>query len=137
MQGSFLRTIDLDQTGQRLFGIPQRIAVSHDGMQLHVADKVKGVLTVDRAGFLLAKYSDLDDACGICTITGGDLLVSGLASDNVIHLEIPDVKVDDVLLKRDDVAGPASLCFDEAYSKLIICTVNSNTISMVDLLFNP
>jgi len=127
MDGESVRTIIQDQSGENIFSECRDITVSDDGSRIHVADSRKGVVTLNKEGRVLWKHtgSELKGAYGVCTDGGGNLLVTGLLSHNVVHLGRNGEKLGEVIKASDDVSSPVSVCFDGHNERVLVTKIGN------------
>ena len=135
MSGSPLRTIQFDNRGRQLFTFPLCITASASGDKLHISDVDRGVITVDIQGRVLSTFSHdvLQEAGGICTVTGDNVLVCGLDSHNVVQRGPDGEMVAELLTGKDGIKKPLSVRSIRDNSRLILTQAFSNTIKVYSL----
>jgi len=82
-----LRTINKDQSGQKIFFTVCHLTVSNND-SIHVADYNNGMITLDTQGQVLWKYSgsDLKRVYGVCADGCGNVFVCGCSLHNVLQI---------------------------------------------------
>lgn len=130
--GVLLRTITQDPSGEALFAESRDITVSDDNT-IHVADSRKGLVTLNKDGKLLWRYtgSELKGAYGVCTDGEGSLLVTGILSHNVMQFGTSGERLGEIIRASEDVQSPVSVCYDR-YNERVIVTRNGNYIFAFD-----
>ncbi|XP_053383611.1 E3 ubiquitin-protein ligase TRIM56-like [Mercenaria mercenaria] len=126
MNGSRLNIIQKDTTGNYIFTHIREIFVSDDGKMIHVVDSDRGMVTVDRDGNVIWRYSgqELKSAWGVCTDGNCNVFVSGESSKNVVQLG-PDGKLlGEVVTKAHGLECPQTVCFDAKRCKLFVSDGN-------------
>ena len=133
LEGALLRDITTDPSGESLFAESRDITVSDDGNTIYVADSRKGIVTLNKEGKILWRYtgSDLKGAYGVCTGGSGNLLVTGILSHNVLQFGTNGERLGEVIRASEDVQSPVSVCYDR-FNERIIVTKNGNYIFAFD-----
>lgn len=121
-EGTLLSTITLDEAGENIFSESRDITVSDDLSKIHVADSRKGLITLNRDGNVLWKYSgsELKGAYGVCTDGEGCILVTGILSHNVLQISPSGEKMAEIIKASEGIQNPISVCFDKNTSKVIV-----------------
>ncbi|XP_045175675.2 uncharacterized protein LOC123536523 [Mercenaria mercenaria] len=120
--GELLKIIENDQSGSSIFSCIREISVSDDGKMIHVVDAYRGLVTVDRDGNVIWRYSgqELVGAWGVCTDGNGNVFASGLSSGNVVQLG-PDGTF---LGKVIGLNSPQAVSFARKICKLLVVKGN-------------
>lgn len=133
LDGALLRTITQDPSGEALFTESRDITVSDDENKIHVADSRKGLVTLNKDGKILWRYSgsELKGAYGVCTDGEGNLLVTGILSNNVLQFGTNGERLGEIIKEADDLQSPVSVCYDK-YNERVLVTKNGNFVYAFD-----
>jgi hypothetical protein len=121
MNGDCLKVIKTEKNGNKLFERVRELCVNDDGKMIHIADEFRGIITIDRDGNVLWKYTGqkLKSPWGICTDGHGQVIVSDFSSHNVVQLT-PDGKFLGKIISDEYILqNPRAVCFDTINCKLV------------------
>lgn len=121
LNGKIIRTISKDKQGLYLFSNIWDITASDDGMMIHVADYLKGIVTLTADGKVVWKYAgaELSGANGVSTDGTGHVITSGHESCNVIQLG-QDGRYTGEIVSISGLEKPRTVCFDRHNRRLIV-----------------
>ncbi|XP_053383738.1 uncharacterized protein LOC128549963 [Mercenaria mercenaria] len=113
INGERLKTIEKDRSGNNMFCQIREICLSDNGKTIHMVDDTNGLITIDRDGNVIWKYSgqELMDAWGVCTDGNGNVFVSGGLSRNVIQLGPDGAFVGEVVSQANGLKCPSAVSF--------------------------
>jgi sugar lactone lactonase YvrE len=132
LSGEVLQQFSVDQSGHRLFNNISSLAISNDNNKIYVADWDKGLVVLNRNGNLIRQFNgqELTDAFGVCVDKTGNVLVSGLRSNNVLQFSSDGELIGEVMKTNDSCQA---ICFLQDNSKMIISFENKNEIEVYDI----
>ncbi|XP_053383574.1 uncharacterized protein LOC128549887 [Mercenaria mercenaria] len=134
MNGERVKVIETDGSGNSIFSYNREISVSDDGKMIYVADKNRGLVTLDRDGGVLWKFcgQELKSAWGVCTDGNCNVFLSGEYSKTVVQLG-PDGKLlGEVVSKAHGLNYPRVVSFDRKNFKLIVADENELIVFHVE-----
>ena len=125
-KGDRLKIIENDKTGQKIFRYVRNLCVSDDRKIIHIVDREKGVITIDRNGSVIWKYvsQNLDSPWGVCTDSRCNVFVSGESSENVVQLGPDGILLGEIVSRVYSLRRPRAVCFDNVQRKLIVAYRN-------------
>ena len=135
MSAKLLRTIGNDMFRNPLFSDPNDVAVSSDGTKIYVSDGNVGLMCLTKMGVIVKKHMPkfLDLPYGITIDPAGNAFVCGTSSNNILQLSADGYTIREILLEKDGVIGPLSVCLDYKRSLLIITLRQSKQIKVYAL----
>ncbi|XP_045195142.2 uncharacterized protein LOC123550816 [Mercenaria mercenaria] len=136
LQGELQTTVHLDQFGNEIFSKSYAITENDNGKMVHVTDLNKGLITLDKEGKLLWKYSGpkIKMAWGVCTDGKGNIFVSGGNSSNVVQIGPGGNYLGEVVSEAHSIKDPQAICFDEKKSRLFVTRYNCNSVYIFSVL---
>ncbi|XP_045161156.2 uncharacterized protein LOC123526176 [Mercenaria mercenaria] len=120
--GTLLKTYVRDEAGTQMFSSPNHIAISSSAV--YVADSRKGLVAFNKDGKKLWTFTDakLKDASGVCLLSDTELLVTGLNSNNILHItnDRKEILACEFLGAEELLNKPFALAFDKLNSRIIV-----------------
>ncbi|WAR03983.1 hypothetical protein MAR_010541 [Mya arenaria] len=113
------------------------VAVSEDGRRIFVTNANDGVLvTLDGTGTILAILQDptLHDPRGLCVGPGGTVLVCGLDSDTLLHVDRGGRKLAVLATQRDGLLSPVAVCWRQERSEILVGCGNNDFLIIIRLI---
>ncbi|XP_052762617.1 uncharacterized protein LOC128205181 [Mya arenaria] len=137
LTGDHIRTIERNNSGQRIFACPIAVCVSSDGKLIHVTDGQRGVVTLTQENDVVSVVSDRETKwpCGICMDKHDNALICNGQSNTVIQVSGIN-KIATVIQKGDKIKKPHSICCDPATMKMVL-TVSKSRVIFVYQLKSP
>lgn len=134
LTGDFVRTIERNNSGQRIFSCPIAIAVSADGGILHVTDGQRGIVSLTTQNDVISVVSDKDCTwpCGICLDKNDHASICCSRSNTVVQL-VGLNKARTILKNTDGIKEPHAICYDPNDIRLLVTLKKSNFIYLYQL----
>lgn len=134
LTGDFVRTIERNNSGQRIFSCPIAIAVSADGGILHVTDGQRGIVSLTTQNDVISVVSDKDYTwpCGICLDKNDHAIICCSRSNTVAQL-VGLSKASTILKSTDGIKEPHAVCYDPNDIRLLVTLKKSNYIYLYQL----
>ena len=133
--GALTRQFTWETSGDRLFADIRSTCVSSDGKVLYVADKNKGLIAVDTEnGIVIFKYSDarVNEVCGICLDSYGNIFICGWSSHNVLQINEHGEYTGETVSSMDTLNYPQALCISRYSGRMCLFRWGDNGL-MLDL----
>lgn len=107
------------------------VAISNNGSVIFVADKIKGVLALDREGIQLKQFRSqcLEEPRGLCVDMDNHVIVCGFMSNNIIDLGT-DLDQPSVLTKEGQCNSCNSISFLPRRSMFAVTCSDSNILTL-------
>ena len=135
LQGNIKRRLGINPDGSYLFSSPNYITVSASGEKIFVSDRDTHTITCLRpSGTVIHTYKDDDMRypTGLACDFRDNVLVCGMASNNVHTIRPDGNKYRNLLTSEDGLRFPYSIAYKESGDTLIVGCNESNKL----LLFN-
>ncbi|XP_053379857.1 uncharacterized protein LOC123527629 [Mercenaria mercenaria] len=121
--------------------IPKRMSINFDKspVDIFVADEKNGVLMLDTSepcvdARNIFKHKGMVSPIGLCYIGGGQVIVCGYDSNNVILISDSGTLIKELLTKGRGIAMPKTVCLDQTGSKLLVGMSDTDQIKIVHLI---
>ena len=127
IDGELLRVIDPELRGNRYLSSPINLALSSDGQKLYVADRDKGVITLDQEGEVINTFcrDPLKTPQDVTVDDKGGIIACDHATGNVVYVGADGKKCGILLKDEEEVKTPLSVSYDIYTGRLAVTSRNS------------
>ena len=135
LDGELLRVIDPELRGVRYLSSPVNLALSSNGQRLYVADRDKGVITLDQDGEVISMFckDPLKAPQDIAVDEKGGIIACDHATGNVVYMGADGKKCGILLKDGADVKHPLSVSYDIYTGRLAVTLRNSCYVKVFKL----
>ena len=135
LDGELLQVIDPEQKGIRYMSSPVNLAISSDGKILYVADRDKGLITLDQDGEVKRIFckEPLKAPQDIAVDEKDGIIACDHATGNVVCVAVDGKKCGILLKDGTDIKQPLSVSYDIFTGRLAVTLRNSNYVKIFKL----
>ncbi|XP_045163466.2 protein wech-like [Mercenaria mercenaria] len=118
--GTLVKTYERDNIGIQIFSSPKHICIASNA--IYVADSNNGLIALKKDGDKSWTFTDrkLKSAWGVCLLSETQLLVTGINSNNVLHITNDGKEICEFLGAGESLNKPFTVVFDRLNSRIMV-----------------